>query len=81
MSVKAPAPILISSTPPSKKVVVPSKVHRFLKLSVAAAEAMAIPHLTAPYPELRKIVTLPDVKARPADAVRRSRRAAPQRIA
>jgi uncharacterized 2Fe-2S/4Fe-4S cluster protein (DUF4445 family) len=39
-------------------------------------EAMAIPHLTAPYPQLRKVVTLPEVRARPADATRRSRRSA-----
>ena len=44
-------------------------------------EAMAIPHLTAPYPELRKVVTLPEVKARATDATRRSRRTAPQRVA
>ena len=44
-------------------------------------EAMAIPHLTAPYPELRKVVTLPEAKARPTDAARRSRRTAARRIA
>jgi len=38
-------------------------------------EAMAIPHLTAPYPELRKVVTLPESKTRTADPGRRSRRA------
>jgi uncharacterized 2Fe-2S/4Fe-4S cluster protein (DUF4445 family) len=44
-------------------------------------EAMAIPHLTAAYPELRKVVTLPEVKARTADAARRSRRPAPRHVA
>jgi uncharacterized 2Fe-2S/4Fe-4S cluster protein (DUF4445 family) len=44
-------------------------------------EAMAIPHLTAPYPELRKVVPLPEVKARPTDAVRRGRRPASRRVA
>ena len=39
-------------------------------------EAMAIPHLTAPYPELRKVVTLPDAKARPIETARRGRRTA-----
>jgi uncharacterized 2Fe-2S/4Fe-4S cluster protein (DUF4445 family) len=44
-------------------------------------EAMAIPHLTAPYPELRKVVTLPEAKARTADPAKRSRRAAQRSVA
>ena len=58
-------------------------VRRIEKIETAVAprfqeffvEAMAIPHLNAPYPELRKVVTLPEVKARAADTGRRSRRA------
>ena len=46
-------------------------VRRIEKIETAVAprfqeffvEAMAIPHLTAPYPELRKVVTLPEGKA------------------
>jgi hypothetical protein len=41
---------------------------------------MAIPHLTAPYPNLRGTVTLPEVKAGVRDAARRGRRAAQQPI-
>jgi len=37
-------------------------------------EAMAIPHLTAPFPKLRAAVTLPEAKASLRDAGRRSRR-------
>ena len=63
-------------------------VRRIEKIETAVAprfqeffvEAMAIPHLNAPYPELRKIVTLPEVKARPSDPVRRSRRAAQRSV-
>ena len=44
-------------------------------------EAMAIPHLTAPYPQLRTVVTLPEVTARPTDAGRRGRRPASRRVA
>ena len=36
-------------------------------------DAMAIPHKTAPYPELAKVVTLPERRAA-ADAGRRRRR-------
>jgi uncharacterized 2Fe-2S/4Fe-4S cluster protein (DUF4445 family) len=39
-------------------------------------EAMAIPHLTAAYPQLRKVVTLPEVRVRPTESTRRSRRTA-----
>jgi uncharacterized 2Fe-2S/4Fe-4S cluster protein (DUF4445 family) len=39
-------------------------------------EAMAIPHLTAPYPRLRAAVTLPQIKAASGDTGRRDRRAA-----
>jgi uncharacterized 2Fe-2S/4Fe-4S cluster protein (DUF4445 family) len=39
-------------------------------------EAMAIPHLTAPYPRLRAAVTLPEIKAASGDTGRRDRRAA-----
>jgi uncharacterized 2Fe-2S/4Fe-4S cluster protein (DUF4445 family) len=38
-------------------------------------EAMAIPHLTAPYPRLRAAVTLPEIKAASGDTGRRDRRA------
>ena len=57
-------------------------VRRIEKIETAVAprfqeffvEAMAIPHLTAPYPELRKVVTLPEVQAAASGAGRRSRR-------
>jgi uncharacterized 2Fe-2S/4Fe-4S cluster protein (DUF4445 family) len=39
-------------------------------------EAMAIPHLTAAYPQLRKVVTLPEVRVRPTESTRRGRRTA-----
>jgi uncharacterized 2Fe-2S/4Fe-4S cluster protein (DUF4445 family) len=39
-------------------------------------EAMAIPHLTAPYPRLRAAVMLPEVKAGTRDAGRQRRRTA-----
>ena len=42
-------------------------------------EAMAIPHLSAPYPELRKVVTLPRANASVGDSGRRTRRAAVRR--
>ncbi len=56
-------------------------VRRIEKIETAVAprfqeffvEAMAIPHLTAPYPHLRSAVTLPEVKAG-SDAGRRGRR-------
>jgi len=62
-------------------------VRRIEKIETAVAprfqeffvEAMAIPHLSAPYPELRKVVALPEVKATARDTGRRSRRAAQQR--
>jgi len=58
-------------------------VRRIEKIETAVAprfqeffvEAMAIPHLTAPYPELRKVVTLPEVRAGKGDLARRARRA------
>ena len=58
-------------------------VRRIEKIETAVAprfqeffvEAMAIPHLSAPYPELRKVVTLPEVRAGKGDPARRSRRA------
>ena len=58
-------------------------VRRIEKIETAVAprfqeffvEAMAIPHLSAPYPELRKVVTLPEVRAGKGDLARRSRRA------
>jgi uncharacterized 2Fe-2S/4Fe-4S cluster protein (DUF4445 family) len=43
-------------------------------------EAMALPHLTAPYPNLREAVALPERKAAAADAAR-GRRAAGRRAA
>jgi hypothetical protein len=46
---------------------------RFQEFFVAA---MAIPHLTAPFPHLRAAMTLPEVKAGTPDTGRRSRRAA-----
>ncbi len=39
-------------------------------------EAMAIPHLTAPYPRLREIVTLPERRAASGEGGRRSGRGA-----
>ena len=58
-------------------------VRRIEKIETAVAprfqeffvEAMAIPHLSAPYPELRKVVTLPEVRAATSGAGRRGRRA------
>ena len=58
-------------------------VRRIEKIETAVAprfqeffvEAMAIPHLSAPYPELRKAVTLPEVRAGKGDFARRARRA------
>jgi len=58
-------------------------VRRIEKIETAVAprfqeffvEAMAIPHLNAPYPHLRKVVALPKVKASVRDTGRRSRRA------
>ena len=58
-------------------------VRRIEKIETAVAprfqeffvEAMAIPHLSAPYPELRKVVTLPEVRAGKGDLARRARRA------
>jgi uncharacterized 2Fe-2S/4Fe-4S cluster protein (DUF4445 family) len=44
-------------------------------------EAMAIPHLTAPFPQLRKVVTLPQAKARTMQSARRGRRTASPRVA
>ena len=41
-------------------------------------EAMAIPHLTAPFPRLRAAVSLPGVKTGAGDPARRGRRAAPR---
>ncbi len=57
-------------------------VRRIEKIETAVAprfqeffvEAMAIPHLSAPYPELRKVVALPEVKAA-ASGASRGRRA------
>jgi len=57
-------------------------VRRIEKIETAVAprfqeffvEAMAIPHLSAPYPELRKGVTLPEVRAGKGDLARRARR-------
>ena len=37
-------------------------------------EAMAIPHKTAAYPELRKVVTLPEAKESAAQGATRGRR-------
>ncbi len=42
-------------------------------------EAMAIPHRTAPFSELRKVVTLPEVEAGGSDSGRRPRRVASRR--
>jgi uncharacterized 2Fe-2S/4Fe-4S cluster protein (DUF4445 family) len=39
-------------------------------------EAMAIPHLTAPYPRLREVVTLPEPRGPAEDAGRRKRSSA-----
>ena len=44
-------------------------------------EAMAIPHLTAPFPQLRAAVTLPGVRAGASGATGRGRRAAARRDA
>ena len=61
---------------------VESLVRRIEKIETAVAprfqeffvEAMAIPHLTAPYPHLRRAVTLPEATAGNAERGRRSRR-------
>src|SRR5205823_5270556 len=65
------------------RTIVEGLVRRIEKIETAVAprfqeffvEAMAIPHLSAPYPELRKVVTLPEVRAGKGDLARRSRRA------
>ncbi len=57
-------------------------VRRIEKIETAVAprfqeffvEAMAIPHLSAPYPQLRKVVTLPEVPPATSGAGRRARR-------
>ncbi len=64
-------------------------VRRIEKIETAVAprfqeffvEAMAIPHLTAPFPRLRAAVTLPAIRAGGRDAARRGRRGAAQREA
>jgi len=64
-------------------------VRRIEKIETAVAprfqeffvEAMAIPHLTAPYPHLRAAVPLPEVKAGARAAARRGRRTAAPREA
>jgi uncharacterized 2Fe-2S/4Fe-4S cluster protein (DUF4445 family) len=62
--------------------VIEELVRRIEKIETAVAprfqeffvEAMAIPHLTAPFPRLRAAVTLPERKAAIGDAGRRARR-------
>ena len=64
-------------------------VRRIEKIETAVAprfqeffvEAMAIPHLTAPFPQLRAAVPLPEVKAGTGGAAGRGRRAAARRDA
>ena len=61
-------------------------VRRIEKIETAVAprfqeffvEAMAIPHLTAPFPQLRGAVTLPEVRAGARDTARRGRRGSAQ---
>ena len=64
-------------------------VRRIEKIETAVAprfqeffvEAMAIPHLTAPFPQLRAAVPLPEVRAGASGATGRGRRAAARRDA
>ena len=64
-------------------------VRRIEKIETAVAprfqeffvEAMAIPHLTAPFPQLRAAVPLPEVRAGARGATGRGRRAAARRDA
>jgi uncharacterized 2Fe-2S/4Fe-4S cluster protein (DUF4445 family) len=66
------------------RVTVEELVRRIEKIETAVAprfqeffvDAMAIPHLTAPYPRLRDVVTLPEIKTAVGEAGRRDRRMA-----
>jgi len=64
-------------------------VRRIEKIETAVAprfqeffvEAMAIPHLTAPFPQLRAAVPLPEIRAGARSAAKRGRRGAAPREA